>query len=383
MKYIYMDYNATTPLKPLVFDGRRGLFEECGNPSSVHGFGRRARQYVESARSKLAQILNAQTSQIVFTSGGSEANNLALQGTQNYKTSGESRHIFVSAIEHPCVLNPAKALAGEHLSIIPVDDNGVIDCAWFRDNLKKVDAPSIVSVMYANNETGVIQPIRQLVDIAKEFDCIVHCDAVQAFGKVPLDFDALGVDMMSLSSHKVGGMTGTGALIHKEEIEFDSLIKGGGQEKGRRSGTENIQGIHAFGLVIDALSYDINNRAKQQAMRDCLEAKLIAMVPDLKIFSQNADRLPNTSCFAMPGIAGIHQVIGLDLEGIAVSSGSACSSGKTTSSHVLAAMRVTSEESGSALRVSLGWQSTASDVDCFVAAWKKVMQRIDASKIKK
>lgn len=324
-----------------------------GNASSIHAEGRAARKLLDDAREQVARAVGVIAPMVVFTSGGSEANNLALKGAP-------VERLIVSAIEHPAVLEAAKA-SGKTVEIIPVDGNGVIDLAALDVMLKGPRA--LVSVMLANNETGVIQPVAEVARMAQGH--LVHTDAVQALGKVPVNFGLLGADMMTLSAHKLGGPVGAGALIVRDGLALEPLVHGGGQELRRRAGTENIPAIFGFGAVAQMKLQDC------KAQRNRLEAALEGAV----IFGRDVERLPNTTCFAYPGMNAETLLMGFDLEGIAVSSGSACSSGKVAKSHVLSAMAAAPEISKAAIRVSLGWDTTENHIDHFIAAWRKIVQR--------
>ncbi|MGE0717171.1 MAG: cysteine desulfurase family protein [Alphaproteobacteria bacterium] len=331
---------------------------ETGNPSSVHALGRRARAAVEAARAAVAARIGAVPGGIVFTSGGTEANNLALRGLGG--------PVLVSAVEHDSVREAADAL-----EIIPVDRDGVVDLAWLERRL--ATAPAVlVSVMAANNETGVIQPVAEAARIARAAGVPVHCDAVQAAGRIPVDMAAWGVDMMTVSAHKLGGPVGAGALAVRHGIAPVPLLRGGRQESGLRAGTENVAAIAGFAAAASAAAPDDGRIA---ALRDGLEARLRAAVPDIEIHGARAARLPNTSCVGMAGVPAETQVIALDLAGVAVSAGAACASGKVRTSPVLAAMGMAPEAAGSAIRISLGWNTTAADVERCVAAWVALWAR--------
>jgi cysteine desulfurase len=326
---------------------------DCGgNASSVHGEGRAARKLLDDAREQVARAVGVIAPMVVFTSGGSEANNMALKGA------GVER-VIVSAVEHPSVLEAARA-SGRPREVLPVDPNGLADLEALERMLKGPRA--LVSVMLANNETGVIQPLAEIVRLAQGH--LVHTDAVQALGKIPVNFGLLGVDMMTLSAHKLGGPVGAGALVVRDGLALEPLIHGGGQELRRRAGTENLAAAAGFGAVAQA-------RQQTGALRDRLEAALDGAV----IFGRDVARLPNTTCFAMPGMKAETLLMAFDLEGIAVSSGSACSSGKVAKSHVLAAMGVAPEISEAAIRVSLGWDTSEDMIDQFIAAWRKIASR--------
>ena len=359
----YLDHNATAPVRPEAVEAVARALSLVGNPSSVHGFGRAARRLVEEARERVAALAGAEPEDVVFTGGGSEANNLALGGC-------DRRRILVSAVEHDSILN-----ANAALETVPVDGDGVIDLGALDARLALEDTPALVSVMLANNETGTIQPVAGVVDVARRHDALVHCDAVQAAGKMAFSFSGLDVDMLTLSAHKMGGPQGIGALVVGAGVALKAQILGGGQERGRRAGTEAVPLIAGFGAA--ALAVDGSKEGRRLArLRDGLEERLARLTPAPLILGQGAPRLPNTSCIAMPGVASETQVMALDLAGVAVSAGSACSSGKVRPSHVLRAMGLGEAEAGSAIRVSLGWTSTTADVECFVEAWAKIDERL-------
>lgn len=320
---------------------------------------------IESARREISNLVGARPAEIIFTCGGTEANNLALRGTA---ASG----VLISAIEHESVLR----FAASPDAIIPVLPSGVIDLAALEDMLKRRSAPVLVSVMLANNETGIVQPVAEAARIAHAHGALLHCDAVQAVGKIPVDCGALGADLLSLSAHKFGGPQGAGALIVRNGLDLAPQMMGGGQEGGRRAGTENVAAITGFALAAGIAAEALSGLASRSAiLRDRLEAAVQAIAPDAIIFGQDQIRLPNTSCFALPGVAASTQVMSLDLAGVAVSAGAACSSGKVTRSAVLSAMRVDEALAGCAIRVSLGWASTADDIEGFLPAWEMIARR--------
>jgi cysteine desulfurase len=282
----------------------------------------------------------------------------------------------VSAIEHDSVLRAA----GEGADRVPVTEAGVVDVAAL-DRILAADArPALVSVMLANNETGVVQPIGAVVACARRHGAVVHCDAVQAVGRIDVDFRALGLDLMTLSAHKLGGPQGVGAIVVADGIALDPLVKGGGQERSRHAGTENVAGIAGFGAAVAAVAAAPAERARIAALRDRLEDVLRARAPGLRVFGGEAERLPNTTCVAMPGVSSETQVMALDLAGFAVSAGAACSSGRVQTSHVLRAMGVGEAEASSAIRISLGWRTTGAEIDAFVAAWSDLHRRSAAKR---
>ena len=357
----YLDYNATAPVRPEVIEAMRAVLEGTGNPSSVHRYGREARRALEHARALVATMVGAVPAQVVFTSGGTEANNQALRSARGA--------VVVSAIEHDSVLAAVPEAAR-----VPVDEEGRIDMRAFEQALVRA-APELVSIMLANNETGVIQPVREAVEVARRHGARVHCDAVQAGGKLAIDMTALGVDLLTLSAHKFGGPQGVGALVVREGLEPEPLLCGGGQERRWRAGTENLPGIVGFGRACELAMADADWGQRTRALRDRLEARIDALAPAARVFGRDAERLPNTSCLAMPGVGKETQLIAFDLAGIAVSTGSACSSGKVGPSHVLAAMGIDPEDAASAIRVSLGWASDDDDVDRFADAWGRLYVR--------
>ena len=363
---IYLDHNATTPIRPEALAAMDAAARAGGNPSSVHAAGRRARQTVDAARAALAAALGAGDAEVVFTSGGSEANHLALHGL-------EAASLIVGAVEHDSVLAAAKA-GGLPLFTLPVTRNGVVDLAALERLLAEAPKPALVSVMLANNETGVIQPITDVVALVRRHGAKVHCDAVQAFGKLALDFGALGVDSLSVSAHKVGGPQGVGALVVAPGVALAPLIAGG-QERGLRGGTENVPGIAGFGTAAGLIGDTIERVRATGAFRDRLEARLKAAVPGLTVWGGGALRLANTSCIGLAGLRAETQVIAMDLAGIAVSAGAACSSGKVRPSHVLGAMGATEAEAASAIRISFGWTSTADDAERMAEAWTTFVAR--------
>jgi len=354
----YLDWNATAPLRPEAAAAVGEALALCGNPSSVHRWGREARQLVERSREAVAALVNAPPDGVVFTSGGTEANHLALLG------SGRAR-VLVSAVEHSSVLE-----AVPNAERIPVDDTGIVDLAALTALLASDARPALVSVMFANNETGVIQPVREVAELAHAHGALFHCDAVQAVGKIPVALDETGADLLTLSAHKIGGPTGVGALVVAGGVEVAPLLRGGGQERNRRAGTENLAGIAGFAAA--AAVCDIAEYRRIRDLRDRLEAKLVA---DAIVIADNTPRLPNTSAIAMPGVPAETQIIALDLDGVMVSAGAACSSGKVGPSHVLAAMGIAPEIANATIRISLGWSTTEADIAHFLDAWTALYRR--------
>lgn len=359
----YLDYNATAPVRPAVAAAVAAALALAGNPSSVHRAGRAARRAVEAARDEVAALLGASANEVVFVSGGSEANHLALKGC------GRSR-VLVSATEHDSVL--AAVPEAERL---PVGSSGILDLAVLAERLAADDRPSLVSVMLANNETGIIQPIAAIAELVHAHGGLLHCDAVQAAGKLPLNRAPLGADLISLSAHKLGGPQGIGALIVRSDIALAPLQTGGGQERGRRAGTENVPGIVGFGRACTLAAEGIAASGHLAELRDDAERRLLAVAPGARIFGADSPRLPNTLCIAMPGVPAATQVMALDLAGVMVSAGAACSSGKVRPSHVLRAMGATADEAARAIRISFGWDSRDADVDHLVEAWRALYAR--------
>ncbi len=360
----YLDYNATAPVLPAVIDAMTQCLLAPGNASSVHRFGRAQRRRIEEARAALGRAANVAPAQIVFTSGGTEANALALRGC------GRKR-LIVSAIEHDSVLRNA----GEAADRVPVDANGTIDLGSLERLLAADREPALVAVMLANNETGAIQPVAEAVRIARRHGALVLCDAVQALGKIAVDFAALDVDYMSLSAHKIGGPQGTGALLVGKDAPLEAQMLGGGQEASRRAGTENIAGIVGFGVAARHVEDHLSKMPAVAALRDAAQLQLLALAPQARVFGLAASRLPNTLCIEMPGVKAETQIVALDLAGVAVSAGAACSSGKLRSSNVLQAMGVDAASAANGIRISFGWDSGARDVERLVAGWGALWAR--------
>lgn len=368
---IYLDWNATAPLRPEARAAMAEAWDVAGNPSSVHAEGRAARRLIEDARAVVARATGAHTRNVVFTSGGTEANALALTPDLRRPGGEPVQRLVVSAVEHPSVLAGGSFDDGD-IAKAPVHSSGVVDLERLQGLLRS-GPPALVSVMLANNETGAIQPIPEIAAVVHEAGGIFHVDAVQALSRISCDINDLSADILSISAHKVGGPKGVGALIVRDDIAgLEPLIRGGGQEKGRRAGTENVLGILGFGAALDAAMEQAEAESSRiRGLQARLETGLMAD-PATVIFAREAARLPNTTLAAAPGMKAETAVIGFDLEGIAVSSGSACSSGKVQPSHVLAAMGVPTDLARGAIRISLGWNTSESDVDCFVQAWRKL-----------
>ena len=366
---VYLDHNATTPLRPSARAAVEAALAHAGNPSSVHRAGRAARHIVEDARETVASTFGAPSAGVVFTGSGTEANALALTG------SGRRRRL-VSAVEHDSVL-----AAAADADVIPVDGDGVVDMAALERMLGAGGEAALVSVMAANNETGVIQPVAEIAALARRYGALAHCDAVQAAAHQALDMAALGLHMMTVSAHKVGGPMGAGALLLAGGADVAPLIRGGGQERGRRAGTENVAAIAGFAAAAKAARDELADTARLAELRDGLERQVRETAPEATVYGHGAARIGNTSCLGLPGMSNETQVMAFDLEGIAVSAGAACSSGKVGISHVLRAMGVDEEAARCAIRVSLGWTTTAADVARFVAVWRRLYDRSRAGRV--
>lgn len=362
---VYLDYNATAPLRPEARAAMLAALDVVGNPSSVHADGRKVRGIVEEAREKVARLVGAKPSEVVFTSGASEANAWVM--AQPW------RRIFVSNIEHDSVLAGARANSAELIDI-STDRRGVVDMARLAERIaaNPEAGQGVIALQFANNETGIVQPVAEVAALAREHHLFMHCDAVQAAGRLPIDFAALGVQTLSLSAHKLGGPKGVGALVIRDHVDLVPLLRGGGQERRRRAGTENVAAIAAFGAAAEAAQKDIAAAARIATLRDELEAAVHEATPDALIIGSDAQRLANTSAIALPGKLAETLVIRLDLAGIAVSAGSACSSGKVGASHVLEAMGLPREIAASAIRVSLGNETTKEDIAAFAKAWRSI-----------
>ena len=353
---IYLDWNATAPLRPQARAAVLAALDSSGNPSSVHAEGRAARRLIEEAREKVAALVAAEPRNVVFTSGGTEANMLALTPASGPDGKAPDR-LLISALEHPSVLAGGR-FAAAAVQRVPATGDGQIDLAALADALAALEGRrALVSLMLANNETGVVQPVSEAARLTHEAGGVLHVDAVQAAGRIPCDINAIGADLLTLSGHKIGAPKGVGAVVRRDAaVPFPApLIRGGGQERGARAGTENVAGIAAFGAAAAAALVDLGADAgDMRTLRDRLEAGLRSASPDIVVFGAGAERLPNTTLFALNGMKAETAVIAFDLEGVAVSSGAACSSGKVQPSHVLAAMGVPPQLARAAVRVSLG-----------------------------
>jgi cysteine desulfurase len=368
---VYLDWNATALLRPEARVAMAAAWDLLGNPSSVHAEGRHARRLVEDARAAVAHAVGALPRNVVFTSGGTEANALALTPGLRATSSQPVQRLVVSAIEHASVLAGGR-FTPQAISTAWVTRSGVIDLDHLRTLLASGSA-ALVSIMAANNETGAVQPVAEAAEIVHSAGALLHVDAVQAIGKTPFDIKALGADIVTLSAHKVGGPKGVGALALGDGVTgLEPLLRGGGQELGRRAGTENVAGIAGFGAAAEAaLAAQESDAIRLESLRNRLESGL-RQTAGLVVFAADAPRLPNTTLFTVPGLKAETAVIGFDLEGVAVSSGSACSSGKVQPSHVLEAMGFGPKLAQGAVRLSLGWSTSEADIDCCLKAWRKL-----------
>jgi cysteine desulfurase len=362
MQRRYLDYNATAPLRLEAKEAIVKVMEDIGNASSIHWYGRQVRQTVESARQVIADYFGVSSARVVFTSGATESNNFALKGFKGI--------VITSAIEHDSVLTPRPDSL-----ICSVDSNGLVDLSHLEALLQQQTGPVLVSIMAANNETGVIQPLEHVRTLCDTYQAWLHCDATQAIGKGLFDWQRLNCDLISCSSHKIGGPSGMGALIIQEKLPLFPLLRGGGQERSFRAGTENILGIVGFARALEVCQHD--DWSQIQQWRNQIEETLIKHYPDVTVFGSKVPRLPNTTNLTMPNVPNALQVMNFDLAGIALSAGAACSSGKVKPSHVLKAMGVADHLAQSSIRISLGWKTIAQDVQQFIKTWQEIYHRLD------
>ena len=378
MNRIYFDHNATTPVHPVVADRMAAaLREEFGNPSSVHHFGQRAKAAIDEARSAVAALIGADPSEVVFTSGGTESDNFAIRGTAEVLERTGRRHLVASAIEHEAVLNTLKALAvrGWQTTILPVGDTGIVSPDDLRDALR--DDTALVSVMHANNEIGTIQPIVELARVAHERGALFHTDAVQSAGKIPIDVKALGVDLLSISAHKFYGPKGVGAIWIRRGLRILPIMTGGKHERNRRAGTENVPGIIGMGAAAEVMRAKLADEAvRVGALRDRLESGILRTVTGSVVNGAKTPRVPNTTNISFDRIEAESLLIALDLEGVAVSTGSACSSGTLEPSHVLKAMGFPPHRTQNSIRFSLGASNTEADVDHVIAVLPGIVEKL-------
>ncbi len=368
MNPVYLDYNATAPLHPAALEAMQKWLGTPHNPSSIHRLGQQARATVEKSRRAIAENLQVDPTGILFTSSGTEANNQALRCTG-------ADQLFVSAIEHAAVLECAKQ-CGIPYHVIPVTSEGIIDLNALERTLEEHPSRApLVSIMLANNETGIIQPVAEVADIAHKHGAMLHSDAAQAFGKIPVSVPELGVDMLTISAHKCGGPIGVAALVSNGCFPITPLHIGGGQERNVRGGTENVPAIAGFGALMAVLSDIFSHLQRVSNWRDATEREIQQLCPESLVIGQQMPRLPQTSCLTMPGVENATQLMHCDLAGIAVSSGSACTSGKVESSHVLMAMGLSATMTNTALRISGGWNSKEEDFKMMLESWKTLYLR--------
>ncbi len=378
-KQIYLDHNATTPTDKRVVEAMLPYFtKDYGNASSLHRFGQNARMALDNARGQVASVIGAGEKEIVFTSGGSESDNFAIKGAA-YALKDKGRHIVTSAVEHPAVLRVCEHLgeSGFDITYIPVDRHGVIDMKELKKSVRKDTI--LITVMFANNEVGTLQPVDEIAEIAREKGVLFHTDAVQAVGKIEVDVKRMGVDMLSLSGHKLHGPKGAGALYVRSGVEIVPLIHGGGHEKGRRSGTENIPGIVGLGKACEIAAEDMKSESKRiRGLRDKLWQGLCSKIEDTLLVGHPEKRLPNTLAVSFKYVEGESVLLNLDLEGIAVSSGSACSSGDVEPSHVLKAMRVAPEFLRGGIRFSLGRGNCEEEIERVIEVTPAILEKLRA-----
>jgi cysteine desulfurase len=375
---VYLDHNATTPLDPLVADRMtQAMRDVWGNASSIHHFGQQAKAALDQARGAVGTLIGADASEIVFTAGGTESDNLAIRGAAEATEPSGRKHLVTSAIEHEAVLNTMKALArrGWRVTLVPVDASGIVSIDRMREAI--TDETALVSVMHANNEIGTIQPIAEIAAVAHEHGALFHTDAVQSAGKIPIDVRALGVDMLTIAGHKFYGPKGTGALWMKRGVRLVSPVTGGKQERSRRAGTENVPALVGLGVAAELAQQKMAGETPRlSALRDRLEAGVLSKVPNTERNGAAAPRVPNTTNISIDRVEAESLLIGLDLAGIAVSSGSACSSGTLEPSHVLKAMGLPHARTLGSIRFSLGAANTAADIDRVLEALPPIVEKL-------
>ena len=378
MQRIYLDHNATTPPLPAVAERMMAVLrDEFGNPSSVHHFGQQAKALIDEARTDVANLIGAEPSEILFTGGGTEADNIAIRGAAEALEAAGRRHLVASAIEHEAVLNTLKALAkrGWRTTLLPVDRSGIVSPAALREGL--ADDTAVVSVMHANNEIGTIQPIAELARLAHDRGALFHTDAVQSAGKIAIDVRTLGVDMLSMSAHKFYGPKGIGALWIRRGVRVMPILTGGRQERGRRAGTENVAGIVGMGVAARLASGKMGDEDRRlSALRDRLEAGILRSVPGTAVNGSPEARVPNTTNISFDRIEAESLLIALDLQGVAVSTGSACSSGTLEPSHVLKAMGFNAHRTQNSIRFSLGAANNESEIDRVIAVLPGIVEKL-------
>ncbi|MEO1014148.1 MAG: cysteine desulfurase family protein [Pseudomonadota bacterium] len=368
----YLDHNATSPLRPEVIDAVCEAMRYDGNSSSVHEEGRAARARVEEAREKVRKLVNAPVNGVIFTGGGTEAIHYALHGTA---MNGTAKKIFVSAIEHAAVPGNA-ATTGLPVETVPATSEGLVDLIALKAAVSKETEPFLMCLMLANNETGAIQPVREAADIVHDAGGLLFVDAAQAVGKIPVNYVMLGADFMAMTGHKFGGPVGVGALIVGPNLPLAPVMRGGGHESNRRAGTHNVPAIVGLGVACDLAADSLARASEIAAMRDAMQAA--AETAGARVWGKDVERLPGTLCLTAPGFTGETQLMSMDLAGIAISSGSACSSGKAKPSHVLSAMGCEEADAKCGVRISLGWSSAADDADAFAREWPAAYDRAKA-----
>ena len=369
---IYFDYNASTPLCEASKKAIIECLEYYGNPSSIHSVGQASRKLVESARQAIANAIGFKAGDILFTSGATESINTVFH-IDAFET------ILTSEIEHEASLKSiekAQEKLSKNIALIPVLPSGIVDLSALETLLQQSKSPTLVSVMYVNNETGVIQPVEEIVKVCRQYDAYFHCDAVQAFGRFPFSFHELDFDYMSISAHKCGGPKGSGALIKKRDVAYNSYMHGGGQEMSMRGGTQNLIGIVGFGAAVTNAVEQLDNFAKIEALRTKIEDGILGYCPEAQIFGKEAQRVANTISLMMPAVASQTQLMRFDMADIAVSAGSACSAGVQKISHVLRSMNVPEEKASCAIRISLGLNSTESEANIFIEKWKEIYTQL-------
>jgi cysteine desulfurase len=375
----YLDHNATTPIRPDVVAAMVDIMADVGNPSSVHTHGQAARKAVERSRAQIGRAICARPEDVVFTSGGTEATNLALHSV--IEAAG-ARRLIVSAIEHSAIAEIPVA-AGLALDTLPVDGDGVVDLDWLKQRLagwdRQADGVPVLALMLVNNEIGTIQPVAEAASLMRDAGGLLVVDAIQAVGKIDVDFAALGADYLALSGHKFGGPQGAGALVVACNAPLSRHHHGGGQEKGRRAGTENVAGIVGLGLAIEQAVSQLDQFSRLSKWRDEIIGDIRQLAPEVVILGEGAARLPNTVSLSIPGWKRENQVMALDLDGVSISAGSACSSGKSRGSKVGTALGLDDALAQGVVRISLGWNSTRDDMDTLLVAWKRAYQRVAPS----
>ena len=379
MRKVYLDHGATTPMRDEVIESIVEIYREIsGNPSSVHQFGRNAKRKLEEARVKVAAAIGADAKEITFTGSGTEADNIAILGTAHLKAKqGKGKHIITSTIEHHAVWDTCKALEKEGFEVtyLPVDEYGLVSVDNVREALR--DDTILVTIMHANNEVGTIQPIKEIGELLKSHQAVFHTDAIQTVGKIPVNVNDLGVDLLALSAHKLYGPKGVGALYIRKGVRLEPVIHGGGQERKIRPGTENLAGIYGFATAIELAVANLDAEAKRlEKLRDKLTTELLQSIPETRLNGHPTQRLPHNANISFEYIEGESLILSLDMKGIAVSSGSACTSGSLDPSHVLMAMGLTHQTAHGSLRMTLGKDTTEEDIDYVVQELKVIVARL-------